>query len=162
MKKKVIVFLDKKLDDEQRDIVMLALEDTFPSKKYEVDMYYYNESRFNMDLNTIWKNERTPILVGYRMGAIYLEDIKNYSKKYLLSPTYNENLGLSLFYDTDEYDRKNTFVLFSSSERELEIAEKFEDFYPNTYANANLKCDMDAVTAIFELQNFLKYLKKKD
>lgn len=162
MKKKVIVFLDKKLDEENEAIAMLALEDAFPKKKYEVVIYYYNECRFNMDLDAIWKKERTPILVGYRMGAIYLEDIKNYSQKYLISPSYNANLGESLFYDTDEYDRKNTYVLLSSSERELEIAEKFEDFYPNTYTNANHKCDMDAVTAILELQSFLKYLKNKD
>ena len=73
-----------------------------------------------------------PILIGYRDGANYIEPIKNYKRKYLISPkvfpnSYNEltNVG--------EYDKENTVCLFGGDEKSVKNAHQYEQHYPYTH-----------------------------
>lgn len=112
------------------------------------------------NINDIWKEVRTPILIGYREGANYIEPIKNYKRKYLISPfifpnSFNEPTKV------DEYDEENTICLFGGDEKSLKNAHRYETVYP--YAHSELTdghldlCNGMEVIGIFDALMFRHY-----
>ena len=132
-KKKVIVIIDKSCKNEL-DSLQEIIKKWFPEKYYDIDIYSRDSFR-NMNVNFIWMEERLPIVIGYGYGAVYLEQVKNYSIKFLISPFWNENLLGSIFYNIDDYDRQNTYCLFGDNPKSLEMATLYSKHYPKTLSN---------------------------
>lgn len=143
MKKKVIIILDKARTVEEimkgdfrfevPDGFIEKVEKWFPEKKYDVDIYSRENFR-NRNLNYIWMTLRSPVVIGYGYGAVYLEGVKNYSRKYLISPFWNENIRDSLFDGIDDYDKNNTFCFFGGNPKSLEMAKIYIKHYPKTFS----------------------------
>lgn len=138
IKQRVLVFTDKRAffsnghrrpsGDYNQDKVMEELGKIFPSSHYDVGVIDYERQRLFTDINEIWKNERTPILIGCGSGANYIESVKNYKRKYLISPTiYPSDLTI------DEYDRENTVCLFGGDKKSLQKSEVYAEFYGATH-----------------------------
>ena len=114
-KQSVLVFTDKRAffsnghrrpsGDYNKDLVMGELEKIFPSHSYDVGLIDYERHRMFQNINEIWMTVRTPILIGCGSGANYIEAIKNYKRKYLISPSIAPS-DLTI----DEYDRENTLI----------------------------------------------------
>lgn len=143
MKEKVIIFIEKELmkSIDQKEATTsydeTQLKDTishwFPSKVFDVDVIEYPYNNHFRNINEIWSEVRTPILIGFGKGATYLERIKNYKRKYLFYPLYNEQMHLfNGRNDIDEYDTENTQCFFGSSPKEKESAMAFRQYYPQT------------------------------
>lgn len=121
-KQSVLVFTDKRAffsnghrrpsGDYNKDLVMGELEKIFPSHSYDVGLIDYERHRMFQNINEIWMTVRTPILIGCGSGANYIEAIKNYKRKYLISPSIAPS-DLTI----DEYDRENTICLFGGRKR---------------------------------------------
>lgn len=145
MKQKVIIFTGKDISlrgikkttkcsyDEKA--LMEAVLRAFPNNHYEVEIVDYPRCRYFCNIDKIWAKVRMPILIGFGEGAIYINNIKNYRRKYLISPIYNEHLCLfSEPTNIDDYDRDNTHCFFGDNEHSIEIARIFQQHYPNTIA----------------------------
>lgn len=130
-KKKVIVIIDKSCKNEL-DSLQEIIKKWFPEKYYDIDIYSRDSFR-NMNVNFIWMEERLPIVIGYGYGAVYLEHIKNYSYKYLISPFWNNGIMDSMFYDLSDYDKENTYCLFGGVSKSKEMAKIYSNHYPKTF-----------------------------
>ena len=130
MKKKVIVIIDKYCKNEY-DSLDVTLHKWFPEKVFDLNLYSRDNFR-NRNVDNIWMDERLPIVIGFGYGAVYLEKVKNYSYKYLISPFWNENLMDSLFFNTDDYDRENTYCFFGDNPKSIEMADIYAKHYPKT------------------------------
>ena len=129
-KKKVIVIIDKSCKNEL-DSLQEIIKKWFPEKYYNIDIYSRDSFR-NMNVNFIWMEERLPIVIGYGYGAVYLEHIKNYSYKYLISPFWNNGIRDSMFYDLSDHDKENTYCLFGGDSKGKEMSKIYSKYYPNT------------------------------
>lgn len=133
-KQSVLVFTDKRAflsnghrkpsGDYNKDLVMGELEKIFPSNSYDVCLIDYERNRLFWNVNEIWMKVRTPILIGCGSGANYIESIKNYKRKYLISPTIAPS-DLTI----DEYDRENTVCLFGGRKKNIQIAKAYAEYY---------------------------------
>lgn len=137
-KQSVLVFTDKRAyfsnghrkpsGDYNEDLVMEELNKTFPSHAYDVSVIDYERNRLFWNVNEIWMKVRTPILIGCGSGANYIEAIKNYKRKYLISPAIAPS-GLTI----DEYDRENTVCLFGGRKKDIQRAEVYAEYYEHTF-----------------------------
>ncbi len=142
MKQKVIIFtgkhhfkpIDKTTPNGDYDekALMEIANKIFPSDNYEVDIVDYPKCTSFYNINDIWKEVRTPILIGYKEGANYIKPIKNYKRKYLISPMVFPN-SFNEPTKRDEYDEENTICLFGGDEKSLKNAHKYEEYYPYTH-----------------------------
>lgn len=133
-KQSVLVFTDKRAyisngyrkpsGDYNKDMVMKELESIFPSHSYDIGLIDYERHRMFQNINEIWKNVRTPILIGCGSGANYIEAIKNYKRKYLISPAIAPS-DVTI----DEYDRENTVCLFGGRKKDIQRAEVYAEYY---------------------------------
>lgn len=133
-KQSVLVFTDKRAyisnghrkpsGDYNKDMVMKELESIFPSHSYDIDLIDYERNRMFWNVNEIWMKVRTPILIGCGSGANYIEAIKNYKRKYLISPAIAPS-DLAI----DEYDRENTVCLFGGRKKDIQRAEVYAEYY---------------------------------
>ena len=105
----------------------------FNSDKFDVQIIDYPQCRCFYNIDQIWKEVRLPILIGYRDGADYIEQIKNYKRKYLISPNFYPD---TFYYSDkiDEYDKENTVCLFGGDEKSVKNAHQYEVHYPNTHS----------------------------
>lgn len=156
MNKIVIIILDK--DISSTDLFIEKLENWFPSNYYSIDIYTRENFR-HRDINYIWMVERLPIVIGYGYGGVYLEQVKNYSIKFLISPFWNENLLGSIFNNIDEYDKENTYCLFGDNPKSLEMAEIYAEHYPNTLNDLS-KGELSLIDAI-EICGMINIFLKK-
>lgn len=137
-KQSVLVFTDKRAyfsnghrkpsGDYNLDLVMKELNKTFPSHSYDVSVIDYERNRLFWNVNEIWMKVRTPILIGCGSGANYIEAIKNYKRKYLISPAIAPS-DLTI----DEYDRENTVCLFGGRKKDIQRAEVYAEYYEHTF-----------------------------
>ena len=133
-KQSVLVFTDKRAyfsnghrkpsGDYNKDMVMKELESIFPSHSYDIGLIDYERHRMFQNINEIWMKVRTPILIGCDSGANYIEAIKNYKRKYLISPAIAPS-DLTI----DEYDRENTVCLFGGRKKDIQRAEVYAEYY---------------------------------
>lgn len=133
-KQSVLVFTDKRAyfsnghrkpsGDYNKDLVMGELEKIFPSHSYDVCLIDYERNRLFWNVNEIWMKVRTPILIGCGSGANYIEAIKNYKRKYLISPAIAPS-----DFAIDEYDRENTVCLFGGRKKDIQRAEVYAEYY---------------------------------
>ena len=117
----------------------------FKSDKFDVHIIDFPKCRSFYNFEEIWKEVRLPILIGYRDGANYIEPIKNFKRKYLISPSvykdYNDSFDKSA--EIDEYDEENTICLFGGDEKSVKNAHLYESRYPYTrYDLADGKLDL--------------------
>lgn len=109
-----------------------AVNKWFKSDKFDVRIIDFPKCRCFYNFEEIWKEVRLPILIGYRDGANYIAPIKNFKRKYLISPSvYNDNSDESK--EIDEYDEENTICLFGGDEKSVKNAHLYESRYPYTY-----------------------------
>ena len=115
--------------------LMEVVNKWFNSDKFDVHIIDYPKCRCFYNFEQIWKEVRLPILIGYRDGANYIEPIKNFKRKYLISPSvykdYNDNFDKSPA--IDEYDEENTICLFGGDEKSIKNAHLYESRYHYTY-----------------------------
>lgn len=138
-KQSVLVFTDKRAyisnghrkpsGDYNQNLVMKELETIFPSHSYDIELIDYERNRMFWNVNEIWMKVRTPILIGCGSGANYIEAIKNYKRKYLISPAIAPS-DLTI----DEYDRENTVCLFGGRKKDIQRAEVYAEYYENTHS----------------------------
>ena len=131
MKRKVIVMLDNEKISEE--IMKNTLNKWFPIQYFDIDIYNYERVKRNFHINDIWMKERLPIIIGVGIGAVYLERVKNYDRKYLISPIWNETLKYNMFSDIDDYDKDNTFCFLGNNPKNKELYEIYTEHYPNTF-----------------------------
>lgn len=138
-KQKVLVFTDKRAffrnghrrpsGDYNLKLVRDELEKLFPADCYDIDLIDYERNRMFFNINEIWKDVRTPILIGCGSGANYIESVKNYRRKYLISPSIAPS-DITI----DEYDRKNTVCLFGGRKKSIQAAEVYAEYYETVYS----------------------------
>lgn len=143
MKQKVIIFtgkhqikpIGKKEPEGAYDeaALMKIADKIFPSDKYDVEVVDYPKCRCFYDINNIWKRVRMPILIGFDSGANYIEPIKNYKRKYLISPLVIP-YSLNDTSHKDEYDEENTICLFGGDEKSVKNAHLYAQAYPHTHS----------------------------
>ena len=105
----------------------------FPSDKFDVHIIDYPKCRCFYSIDQIWKEVRLPILIGYRDGADYIEPIKNYKRKYLISPNVFPN-SFNELTNVDEYDKENTVCLFGGDEKSITNAQCYGKVYNYTHS----------------------------
>lgn len=141
MKQKVIIFTGKeqfiyigekepKGSYDEKALMEIANK-IFPSDNYDVEIVDYPKCNSFHNINDLWKEVRTPILIGYKEGANYIEPIKNYKRKYLISPMVFPN-GFNEPTNVEEYDEENTVCLFGGDDKSIKNAHRYEEHYPNT------------------------------
>ena len=123
--------------------LMEVVNKWFNSDKFDVHIIDYPKCRCFYNFEQIWKEVRLPILIGYRDGANYIEPIKNFKRKYLISPSVYRDDMFDEAKEIDEYDEENTICLFGADEKSVKNAHKYEKRYPNThYEMAEGKLDL--------------------
>ena len=113
--------------------LMEVVNKWFNSDKFDVQIIDYPECRCFYNIDQIWKEVRLPILIGYGEGANYIAPIKNFIRKYLISPKIYPN---TFYYSDkiDEYDEENTICLFGGDEKSVKNAHQYEQHYPYTHS----------------------------
>ena len=106
----------------------------FNSDKFDVHIIDYPKCRIFYNFEEIWKEVRLPILIGYRDGANYIEPIKNFKRKYLISPSVYRDDMFDESKEIDEYDKENTVCLFGGDEKSVKNAHQYEQHYPYTHS----------------------------
>ena len=106
----------------------------FNSDKFDVHIIDYPKCRIFYNFEEIWKEVRLPILIGYRDGANYIEPIKNFKRKYLISPSVYRDDMFDESKEIDDYDKENTVCLFGGDEKSVKNAHQYEQFYPHTHS----------------------------
>lgn len=129
--KNIIVIIDKSCINE--NLLSETISKWFP-EPYYINVGIFSRDKFrNKGLNIILPHLQSPILIGYGYGAVYLEHIKNYSYKYLISPFWNNGIRDSMFYDLSDYDKENTYCLFGGDSKSKEMAKIYSKHYPKTF-----------------------------
>ena len=113
--------------------LMEVVNKWFNSDKFDVHIIDYPKCRNFYNFEEIWKEVRLPILIGYGKGADYIEPIKNYKRKYLISPKVFPN-SFNELTNVDEYDKENTVCLFGGDEKSVKNAHQYEQHYPYTHS----------------------------
>lgn len=121
---------NEKISDE---IIKKTFNKWFPIQYFNIDIYNYERVKRNFHINDIWMKERLPIVIGVGIGVVYLAGVKNYDRKYLISPIWNENLKNHLFSNIDDYDKDNTFCFFGNNPQSKKFYEIYIEHYPNTF-----------------------------
>lgn len=116
------------------DALMGVVNKCFHSEKFDVRIIDHPKYKCFYNIDQIWKEVRLPILIGYREGANYIEPIKNFKHKYLISPlvypnSFNENNPI------DEYDDENTVCFFGGDKKSIEDAKCYEKVYEYTHSD---------------------------
>lgn len=161
--KKVIIFTEKSAFSgnnkneggyDKKELNCL-LDDIFPTADYKRSIRG-NPGFILIDINSYWMIERLPILIGVGMGADYIEPVKNFDIKFLISPSriYSENL-------IDEYNKERTICLFGGDEKSLESAEYFKKHYKYiiTKISKNRLKVTDGIEYIKKTNLFLRFSK---
>lgn len=173
MKQKVIVFTER---DAAKDPVSKipfgnynetalkkVLEKVFPPRCYDVDIVDYPLSKCFRDVNDMWMHVRTPILIGFGRGADYILNVKNYKRKYLISPKIDYK-ARDINFDTDEYDDNNTVCLFCGDEKGVCNAEIFKKYFSQTFSGVCNDCrdiiDVMDYIGIYDLMMFRSKLHR--
>ena len=132
----------------------------FNSDKFDVHIIDYPKCRNFYNFEEIWKEVRLPILIGYRDGANYIEPIKNFKRKYLISPNVYPN---SFYYSDkiDEYDKENTVCLFGGDEKSVKNAHQYEQHYPYTHSKMAEE-ELDLCNGIERVMIFETLLNKAE
>ena len=113
--------------------LLKIVDKIFPSDKYDVEVVDYPKCKCFYNIDDIWKRVRMPILIGYSNGASYIEPIKNYKRKFLISPLVITD-SLHHTSHIDEYDEENTICLFGGDEKSLKNARLYAQSYPHTHS----------------------------
>lgn len=115
------------------------LNSYFASAEYDVRILSYSDDeRAKIDLAL--SNIRNPILIGIGKGAAYLERIKNYKRKYLISPLYNSTFNLFAERDDiSDYDANNTMCYFGGTPLDKALAFAFRNYYYQTHCEKSNK-----------------------
>ena len=113
--------------------LMEVVNKWFKSDKFDVHIIDYPKCRCFYNFEEIWKEVRLPILIGYREGADYIKPIKNFKRKYLISPNVFPN-SFNELTNIDEYEDENTVCLFGGDERSLKNAQSYERVYNYTHS----------------------------
>lgn len=114
------------------EALMEVVNKWFKSDKFDVHIIDFPKSQYFRNFEEIWKEVRLPILIGYRDGANYIEPIKNFKRKYLISPSVYPNSS-DESKEIDEYDEENTICLFGGDEKSVKNAHLYEKVYPYTH-----------------------------
>lgn len=139
MKQKVYFFISKEAVERLEKIAPkshFAKETTnsiidyfFPKDKYDFEFIDYPLNNSEANYDKILEEDVAPILIGYKEGSDYIEPIKNYKHKYLISPSLNsENNGL--YKDITEYDLENTTIVLGESNMDNKTVLKYSAHYP--------------------------------
>lgn len=157
-KQNVIVFTEKDLmkkigskvpnGDYDEKALYEALEAVFPKKRYNFGIVDYPKDKLFRNIDDMWMQVRTPILIGFGKGANYIEPIKNYKRKYIISPyIFKNGYNAPESYDKDSYDAENTVCFFGGDEKSRKDAETYSKYYPHTFSEI---CDgrLELVEAI--------------
>ncbi|MDE7347716.1 MAG: hypothetical protein K2N48_13370 [Muribaculaceae bacterium] len=114
------------------EALMEVVHKWFKSDRFDVNIIDFPKCRCFYNFEQIWKEVRLPVLIGYRDGANYIEPIKNFKRKYLISPSvYTDSFDESK--EIDEYDEENTICLFGGDEKSVKNAYLYETLYPHTH-----------------------------
>ena len=132
----------------------------FKSDKFDVHIIDYPKCRCFYNIDQIWKEVRLPILIGYGKGADYIEPIKNFKRKYLISPNVFPN-SFNELTNVDEYDEENTICLFGSDERSIKNAQCYEKLYNYTHSEM-AEGELDLCNGIESVMIFETLLNKAE
>ena len=140
--------------------LMEVVNKWFKSDKFDVHIIDYPKCRCFYNIDQIWKEVRLPILIGYGEGANYIAPIKNFKRKYLISPKI---YPYTFYYSDkiDEYDKEDTVCLFGGDEKSVKNAHQYEEHYPYTHSEL-AEGELDLCNGIESVIIFEALLNKAD
>lgn len=102
-------------------------------KDYDIKVLGYSESDNNDRLNEVLLKANKPILIGIGKAANFVEKVKKYKRKYLISPHYDKPFDILTDREVTWHDANDTYFYFGGSPEELMMAINLHKRYRHIY-----------------------------
>lgn len=135
-KERIIPKEQIEMGQSDRNIIDLPkiLKDNFLKyEDYDIKVLGYSESDNNDRLNEVLSKANKPILIGIGKAANFVEKVKYYKRKYLISPHYDKPYDILADRKVTWHDANDTYFYFGGSPEELMVAINLHKRYRHIY-----------------------------